>query len=918
MKRLLHIKITAFIVAVLFAINTNVISQTPGPFVEVIQPNATGIEWIIGQTYLISWTDNLTQPVNIRLINYDNNPATGENIIASATGSTYSWTIPNTVVPGNRYKIKIFSTVNSSIVDFSNHEFSIRTSPSDANIHVEQPNLPDITLLSGATNLISWTDNVSGNVKIELLNDELIAYDNASFAGYAGGLWGHGTNGGYGFEPWDVEYTPGTGGVVDNPATIGIIGMDNPSFHLESSPGNHIYTDRPFSAPLQVGSTFSFDWAVVAGNGNPVGSKGIKLYTGGTIGTEIISIKMEYDPDRITINGAPMFNNYGLNVMKIKLKYISAGNLRVSGIGRDGVESFNETISVTGAPDAVRFYTENVANMDNDRRIYFNNLMITTPDKLIATDVEGSTHYWNITSDIPYGDKFKIRVSSINDPTIKDESDNYFTIAPTLGGTIEVLQPNALNINWLRGNPYLISWIDDLSEAVDLRLLEYDGAGTLLSATTFASSVSGSTYIWNIPSGINIGSYYKLKIMSSIDNSIYDLSDNYFSISDTPSNAFITVSQPSLPNLEWVRGSTYLISWNDNIPGNVDLRLLKYNEHGAVTSATTFASNVPGSTYAWTIPSGTSTGDYYKMKIMSSVDNSIYGLSTNYFKILDYPSGGTIEVLQPNLSGIVWLRGHSYLISWLPSFLSGPVDIELWKGAVKAGNLASDIDGSTWVWDIPATTFEIGSDYAIKVIANNGASGVSLHPFALADTPGGTIEVLQPNGGEVLYKGTAYLISWIDDIPEPVHLRLLGYDGSGTVIYANTFASNVVGTTHIWNISSSLNTSSFYKMKIMSSLDNNIYDLSNGYFTITDLPLTFSVYPNPASDYFTVLFDEEANETFTVQLFNRLNLPMLTRTVNAESLKEYRISTADLPNGFYFLTISSDKTKNTQKIIVQH
>jgi hypothetical protein len=372
------------------------------------------------------------------------------------------------------------------------------------------------------------------------------------------------------------------------------------------------------------------------------------------------------------------------------------------------VESYNQVITITGVPQLVRFFSVFNNDADNHRRLYFNNLKITTPDKLIANNVEGSTHYWNITSDIPYGDKFKIRVSSINDPTIKDESDNYFTIASTLGGTIEVLQPNALNINWLRGNPYLISWIDDLSETVDLRLLEYNSTGTLLSATTFASSVSGSTYIWNIPSGINIGSYYKLKIMSSVDNSIYDLSDNYFSISDTPSNAFITVSQPSLPNLEWVRGSTYLISWNDNIPGNVDLRLLKYNEHGAVTSATTFASNVSGSTYAWTIPSATSTGDYYKMKIMSSVDNSIYGLSTNYFKILDYPSGGTIEVLQPKLSGIVWLRGHSYLISWLPSYLSGPVNIELWKGAVKAGNLAFNIDGSTWVWNIPATTYEIG------------------------------------------------------------------------------------------------------------------------------------------------------------------------------------------------------------------
>jgi hypothetical protein len=54
--------------------------------------------------------------------------------------------------------------------------------------------------------------------------------------------WGHGTNGGYGFEPWTVSTSGTTDGQVGNPASIGIIGMDNPSFYLQLHQDNHIPT----------------------------------------------------------------------------------------------------------------------------------------------------------------------------------------------------------------------------------------------------------------------------------------------------------------------------------------------------------------------------------------------------------------------------------------------------------------------------------------------------------------------------------------------------------------------------------------------------------------------------------------------------------------------------------------------------
>jgi len=124
-----------------------------------------------------------------------------------------------------------------------------------------------------------------------------------------------------------------------------------------------------------------------------------------------------------------MFLNAGAHVMTLNFEYTSATKLQVSGIGRDGSEVFDQEIIIAGAPDAIRFGVANMLDMDPSRRLYFNNFKITTPDKVIATNVEGSTYPWTIGMDIPAGNKFKIRVSSMLDETTLDVSDNYFSIA---------------------------------------------------------------------------------------------------------------------------------------------------------------------------------------------------------------------------------------------------------------------------------------------------------------------------------------------------------------------------------------------------------------------------------------------------------------------------------------------------------
>lgn len=916
MKTTLRHRVFSLIAVLLIALSTSVTAQNNGPFVKVEQPSAAGIEWVAGNSYLISWTDNLTKPVLIELVNYGATPVTYEVINPSAEGSTWVWPIPAGIAPGNQYKIKIFSTVNNAIVDWSDEFFSIVASATGSYIKVEQPSLPNIKWVRGTTNVISWDDNMPGKVKVELLNDnpQQLAYDKAS---NYGGSWTSGDNHGTGFGPWDVNFVGVSADAsLGDPATAGITNMDNPSFYVASSATSFISVDRPFD-PLPVGSTFSCEMATnLPGPANTF--KGVVLYSSQTIITEpnqIVRI-IQRDTDVIEINDQPMFNNPGTKPMKLNFEYFEVGKLRVYGTGRDGVETYNHVFDITGIPQLVRFGSFMVTNDNMNRRLFFNNLKITKPTAplLLADNVEGTTHYWPITNAYAFGDKYKIRVTSKDNPLINDISDNYFAITATEGGALELLQPNSPSpvITWVKGSTYLISWNGNGYFPVKVELLK---SGTPVA--TIGGSVSGTTTTWQVPGSTVSGNDYKIKVTRIADG--VSVTGAAFSIQNNAPGGFVTVEQPSEAGIEWIRGTSHLISWNTNIAGPVDIELANYNTGQFFILKT----GVTGSTWVWDIPESTyPVGTRYKIKIWAN-NQTVSGISSNEFALADYPTGGTITVLQPSVSDLTWLRGSQNLISWNPT-IPGPFNIELYCPTCTPAYhmIKTGVVGSTWVWDIPELTYPVGAGYKIKVWSSDNASvsGVSEHPFDLADTPpGGTIEVLQPNGGEFLYKEVPYLISWIDDIPEAVNLKLLRYNSSHVLQGESIIANNVEGTTHIWNIPGTVIPSDYYKVKVMSSLGSStVYDLSDDYFSIQLQPLTVSVYPNPAKNYVNVKFAEKADESYTVQLKDRFNMTLSNVVVNAAYDKEIQISTAQLPNGVYFLTIVSDKTKTTEKIVVQH
>ena len=98
------------------------ITKNTGPYTTLNVPNG-GEKWEQGNTYSITWSDNIEENVKIELYK----GGTRSSTIASSTESDgeYEWTIPADQEIGNDYKVKISSIENDTVFSISSANFSI-------------------------------------------------------------------------------------------------------------------------------------------------------------------------------------------------------------------------------------------------------------------------------------------------------------------------------------------------------------------------------------------------------------------------------------------------------------------------------------------------------------------------------------------------------------------------------------------------------------------------------------------------------------------------------------------------------------------------------------------------------------------------------------------------------------------------
>jgi hypothetical protein len=212
---------------------------------------------------------------------------------------------------------------------------------------------------------------------VSSLNAATIFTDNAS--NYGGG-WNTGSNGGSGFGAWTLTSSGGTGGFagsfIGDPTSAGITGMSTSSFGLFANPsgsGAFVDADRSLANPLGIGDSFSFQWGINWDSDG--GNKGFNIYSGGVGATQLINVN-NGSTSNITINSTDVGFGYGNAAMTWTITRTSATNLQVDATNRAGGAAYSGNVTISGAPDAIRFYASGMNPGDN-RQSYFNNLTLT-------------------------------------------------------------------------------------------------------------------------------------------------------------------------------------------------------------------------------------------------------------------------------------------------------------------------------------------------------------------------------------------------------------------------------------------------------------------------------------------------------------------------------------------------------------
>ena len=578
------------------------------PDVEVTSPNG-GEMWQAGETHVITWNNTFIEQVKIELYKNgsfhfeitDNTPSDGEFI----------WDIPYDEQGGSDYKIKILRFDFTTIFDFSDSNFTIVANE----VTVTSP-MPGDTFHAGTTQNITWESNFEDNVSIEL---------------YKGGsthrIITPGSTANDGSHPWTILFDEVGGS--DFQIWIGSSinsAVSNTSDFFTITANQITITSPNGGETLYKDSTQIITWTE-----NITGNIKIELFE---------EEGPSNDPFLLIANSIPSNGSYNW-VVEPEVQPSTEYWIKITMLADPDIFDFSDTsfsfiseLKVT-APNGGETWLTSTSNVityvDNfSSRVRIELYKAGIFHSLIINEDSGTSFTWSIPDTLEPASDYKIRVSSVNDPTSFDLSDNDFSI---VHGIINVTVPNGQEY-WLIGRNYVITWEDNTGDNFSVELYR---SGIFVGFID--NEVNITTENWNIRDTIQPGTDYRIKITSLSDNTVSDFSDSTFTIA-LPQ---IDVTDPN-GGEEWRLGTTYAITWTDVISENVSIELYKADTSYYVISNTTSSDG----TFNWKIPLEIEEGADYKLLVRSTSNLNVVDFSDNVFTILAVPEDFTLEQNFPN------------------------------------------------------------------------------------------------------------------------------------------------------------------------------------------------------------------------------------------------------------------------------
>ncbi|NOR45545.1 MAG: hypothetical protein GQ534_08185 [Candidatus Delongbacteria bacterium] len=481
------------------------------------------------------------------------------------------------------------------------------TSPAvDRVITITSPNGGEL-LEAGTTVTITWTDNVSGEVKIELFEGVEGTEIESSTA--SDGSYDYNIPVGFTAGPYKVKITDmNNTGVYDF--------SDEPFAITPPATSDYIVVTSPNGGEtLEMGTTHTITWTDNITDANVL----IELLKNGIFNSNIIlSTENDGSYDYAIPTSLTADNDY---------------RVRVTGLTSATSDDSNNDLEIRAAGDFISVVSPNGGEeweMGTTEIIFWNdniddNVKIELLDNGVSTVITSSTPSdgsfdYSIPTNLDDGSDFRIKITSLGDDLITDSSDDDFSIEPPPSYII-VTSPNG-GETFQAGTTQTIRWEDNIDEYIWIYIYQEENF-----VAAYYTESDGSHEI-DIPLSAVGSDLYWVVIRSEYDYSINDDSDDFFTVIAAP--PFIEVGYPN-GGEELMIGETYWIGWQDNIQGNVKI---EFYESGTLIPESTIDNAGNEGWYEIDIPLDAPLMDGLTMKISSIGDPSIFDWSDGEFSVI--------------------------------------------------------------------------------------------------------------------------------------------------------------------------------------------------------------------------------------------------------------------------------------------
>jgi hypothetical protein len=654
--------------------------------------------WNTGSTYSINWTytGNFGQYVKIDL--YDS--ATFVSTISSSLSIQYnpcSWTIPSNLGTSTAYRIKISSTSDSSIFDFSD-TFTI--------IHI--PVTLTLTMPSAATN---WTSGSADTVKWTYTGNPgnyvtLTLYDSTGPYSTSSQIYSLSSQ----MCIWNIPLTVPSSSLyrlkIASTTDTSVYDFSDP-FTITKLPATMTLTTPSASTSWNTGTTYSIYWTYT---GNPGTSVNLSLWDSSS-SLRILTIA----------NSTPVTG--GTCSWAIP-PTIFSGNYRIkiTSMQDSSIASYSSLFRITNIPTTISVIKPDSTSQWNAGSQYvinwtstgspgtFVNISLYNDTSLVSAIASSSTsaggmYQWTVPSTLPGGSRYRIKIASNAYPTIADYSD-YFTIVP-LQPKLTITTPGATS-SWNTGTSYTIYWTATGATGPYVKLELFDSSSfvQIISASQYATAYYFS---WVVPSTLHTGSRYRIKITSLTQDTVFGFS-SAFTITNIPE--VITVSSPAASAIVNAGTSIY-VYWNSSgpVPGSyVSVSLIDSSGAVSVISSSVYRTNAY---YVWSIPATLAGGGTMRVRVASTVDTTVAGYS-GAFTIVPVPPSLTITSPDTLTS---WTTGYNYTIYWSYAGTPGAnVRLELYDTSALVQTISQSVytTNGNFLWYVP-TSLKTGTRYRVKI-----------------------------------------------------------------------------------------------------------------------------------------------------------------------------------------------------------